>query len=139
VPAPVRAKTVTQVVTKTAVGAAAVGTKAPVAAGAIGGDDDDDDAGLPPLPPAQTPVAVGNALGSGSAGSEDLELADGSDDIMEDMHSQTHKKESDAIEQAEEQCICLNDSFEVPLVSALCSSCIKQSGDMDGREWIPVL
>ncbi|PHH59820.1 hypothetical protein CDD81_2456 [Ophiocordyceps australis] len=30
---------------------------------------------------------------------------------------------------AEEQCVCLNKSFDVPKVAALCASCIAQSGD----------
>jgi len=139
VPAPIpnAAKTVTQIITKTAVGADTVATRPAVAAapaGALGdgGDDGDDDDGLPPLSPSQTPVAVGNAAG----GSENLALDDGSTDMLEDMHAQTHKKEADAIEQAEEECICRNESFNVALVSALCSSCIQQSGDVDGREFL---
>lgn len=36
-----------------------------------------------------------------------------------------------APEGAEEQCVCLNDSFDVGSVTALCASCITQAGDVE--------
>lgn len=68
--------------------------------------------------PTSTPLVVGN-------------VADEDDAFAETEDA------GDAVVGAERECVCQNDSFDVELVSGLCSSCIWQSGSSLGSRWSP--
>lgn len=59
--------------------------------------------------PTSTPLVVGNAADE--------------DDAFADT-----EEAGDVVDDAERECVCQSDSFDVELVSGLCSSCIWQSG-----------
>lgn len=72
------------------------------------------------LVPSSTPLVVEN----------------GADNGGEYEHAETEEAE-DVIGEAERQCVCQNNSFDVEEISGLCSSCIWQAGYMRGSEYAP--
>ncbi|PKS05947.1 hypothetical protein jhhlp_007780 [Lomentospora prolificans] len=92
--------------------------------------EDDGDGGLPvdetdvrlAFPTTtSTPLAVGNA-------------ADGTETVsgVEEVWEYAEQKETVVVEDAERACVCNNTSFDVALVSGLCTSCIQQAGYAPG-------
>lgn len=68
-----------------------------------------------------TPLAVGNAAG----GVDDLEAGEYAEQTEAEV----------VVEDAERVCVCQNKSFDVALVSGLCTSCIQQAGYAPGCEY----
>ncbi|KFA67352.1 hypothetical protein S40285_07022 [Stachybotrys chlorohalonatus IBT 40285] len=81
---------------------------------------------LPPSsqPPVTTTVTLGEPASSAPAEATSAGLKKGAD----------HNSDQQAVDDmAEEQCVCLNESFDVPRVAGLCASCIMQAGDVDNN------
>ena len=69
--------------------------------------------------PTSTPIVVGN-------------VAEGDDTTY--SYAETEDV-GDTVEDAERECVCQNDSFDVEAISGLCASCITQSGFSIGSKY----
>ncbi|SPO01454.1 uncharacterized protein DNG_04127 [Cephalotrichum gorgonifer] len=118
-PAPRTTQNGGQITTVPAGGAAPVSSVMTTTMTMVVLEDGDGGLGLPADPPlpTTTPVAVGNAA--------DWNPVSGGDSLEE--YAEVGQA-AEVVANAERECVCKNNSFDVAVVAGLCSSCIWQAG-----------